>query len=282
MNFGMKTAAGRSRTLAWEATFSAFTVLRRSSSQSKLLCQFTVLYDQFVRNPLPGKCNVVLGVAFSKAWGRYGSECRAKYTLYQLCVSVPGVSTTMHADAQTIVLLSGGMDSAACAHYLQRNGHTVCGLFVDYGQKAAGPEERAVEQVGTLLGIQISRLKVLSPQSYGCGEIPGRNAFLIFSALMTFGHDKPSAIAMGIHGGTPYYDCSPAFVESISRLVSEYTDGRTRVIAPFVDWVKQEVFEYCAEAKIPIELTYSCEAGEVPPCGFCVSCRDRRMLSCLS
>jgi 7-cyano-7-deazaguanine synthase len=188
----------------------------------------------------------------------------------------------MNSTAQTIVLLSGGMDSAACAHYLQRNGHTVRGLFVDYGQKAAAQEQRAAEQVAAVLGIHVSKVKLLSPQAFGCGEIPGRNAFLIFSALMILGHDRPNAIAMGIHGGTPYYDCSPAFVESISRLVTEYTDACTRVIAPFVDWAKQEVFEYCIESKIPIELTYSCESGGVSPCGSCLSCRDRRMLSCLS
>jgi len=188
----------------------------------------------------------------------------------------------MKKDSRTVVLLSGGMDSAACAHYLQKSNRMIRALFVDYGQKAALPEENAAKRLSSILGIELSTIRLMARQSFGPGEILGRNAFLIFCSLLISGHERPDRIAIGIHGGTPYYDCSPAFLETIGRLVSEYTDARTRVIAPFIDWTKQEVFEYCTEAGIPIEVTYSCESGDTPPCGSCVSCRDRRMLSCLS
>ncbi len=189
----------------------------------------------------------------------------------------------MNLTTQIAVLLSGGMDSAACAHYFQKRGQLVRGIFVDYGQKAALPERNAAERLSALLGISLSTVQVKTPESFGTGEISGRNAFLVFCGLLVVGaQERLDAIALGIHAGTPYYDCSPAFLETIGRLVAEYTDGRTRVVAPFIDWTKQEVFEYCTEAGIPIEVSYSCEAGEMPPCGSCLSCRDRRMLSCLS
>jgi 7-cyano-7-deazaguanine synthase len=31
---------------------------------------------------------------------------------------------------------------------------------------------------------------------------------------------------------------------------------------------------------LPVQLTYSCELGSVPPCGLCLSCADRRALGC--
>jgi 7-cyano-7-deazaguanine synthase len=187
---------------------------------------------------------------------------------------------TVHTEA--VVLFSGGLDSAACARYLQRSGHSVRGLFVDYGQRAARLERAAAEQLSAFLGINLSMMRVETQRSFGSGEIRGRNAFLIFSSMLDGDPAISQLIALGIHAGTAYYDCSPAFLSSIGRLVAEYTDGRTRVIAPFIEWTKQEIFMYCLRERLPIDLSYSCEAGGEPPCGLCLSCRDRRTLSCLS
>ena len=40
------------------------------------------------------------------------------------------------------VLLSGGIDSAACAYYFQQRGDNVEAVFIDYGQAAAHAEFR--------------------------------------------------------------------------------------------------------------------------------------------
>ena len=48
---------------------------------------------------------------------------------------------------ETLVLLSGGVDSAACAAFYRQLGHMVNGAFVDYGQPVRGQEEEsAVER----------------------------------------------------------------------------------------------------------------------------------------
>jgi 7-cyano-7-deazaguanine synthase len=188
----------------------------------------------------------------------------------------------MTVRTEAVVLFSGGIDSAACAHYLQKNGHAVRGLFVDYGQRAARLERAAAEQLSAFLRIDLSMMRIETQRSFGSGEIRGRNAFLVFSSMLDGDPAPTQVIALGIHAGTSYYDCSPAFLESIGRLVAEYTDGRARVIAPFIEWTKHDIFTYSLREHLPIDLTYSCEAGEAPPCGLCLSCRDRRALSCLS
>ena len=120
----------------------------------------------------------------------------------------------------TVVLLSGGMDSAACA---QTSGHHVHGVFVDYGQRAAVPEQRAAEQLSSGLGIELSVVQVKTQQSFGTGENAGRNAFLVFCALLNFGHQRMDAIALGIHAGTTYYDCSRAFLACRYELFDRIT-----------------------------------------------------------
>lgn len=175
--------------------------------------------------------------------------------------------------------MSGGIDSAACAHFLQTQGMTVDALFVDHGQPAAQRESVAVEALTRHLSISLRRVAFSGGTSLGPGEIVGRNGLLLFSALfVTCGQSH--LLGIGLHAGTPYYDCSEQFMASISKLIGEYTDGRVSVIAPFLTWTKQDVFQYFMSAGLPITVPYSCEAGTDPVCGTCASCRDRRALKC--
>lgn len=187
----------------------------------------------------------------------------------------------MATPPDALVLLSGGIDSAACARYLQERGERVRVLFVDYGQKAAAFERSAAEGLSVRLGVPIRVVQYHAGLSFGAGEIRGRNAFLIFAAMLQDTHPYAESIALGVHSGTNYYDCSPAFIESAGRVVAEYTDGNTRLVAPFAKWTKRDVFEYFVRAGLPVDGSYSCEAGTSPPCGSCLSCRDRRTLECL-
>jgi 7-cyano-7-deazaguanine synthase len=87
-------------------------------------------------------------------------------------------------------------------------------------------------------------------------------------------------LALGIHSGTTYYDCSPAFMKAITELVAEQTDGTLTILAPFLEWSKKQIYDYFTSAKLPIDLTYSCEVGADEPCTVCNSCRDRSALGC--
>lgn len=114
---------------------------------------------------------------------------------------------------------------------------------------------------------------------FGAGELVGRNAFLIFAAMF-LARTHTGLLGIGIHAGTPYYDCSATFVERMRVLVEEHTESGLSLAAPFVGWSKGQIFDYFMSNKLPIESTYSCEAGTVPPCGVCGSCGDRRELGC--
>jgi 7-cyano-7-deazaguanine synthase len=177
------------------------------------------------------------------------------------------------------VLLSGGIDSAACAYLLLSQGFAVQGIFVDYGQAALAHEQCAVRCLSDALGISTKTLMSRGLESYGAGELMGRNAFLLLSAIF-LGKAERGVLAIGTHSGTPYYDCSPQFIERMRILITELSDGSLRLLAPFSEWSKRDVYNYFCTTGLDVSSTYSCETGAKPPCGNCSSCKDRRALVC--
>lgn len=186
---------------------------------------------------------------------------------------------TTNPHRKATVLMSGGMDSAACAHLMAAQGHTVHGIFVDFGQAARKPESRAVARLADVLGITSTTLHVGTAGCFGAGELVGRNAFLLTAAIF-LGRAHDGLLAIGVHAGTPYYDCSAGFIDRFKALAEEHTDGRLTVTAPFLHWTKCQIYEYVLKSGLPVDATYSCESGTIPPCGSCASCRDRRVLGC--
>ena len=176
-----------------------------------------------------------------------------------------------------LVLMSGGIDSTACAHYFKERGDNVQGIFVDYGQLASDAERKAVVRISKHLGIPVSVLSFKGNYDYGVGELVGRNAFLIFAALVG-ARPTSGVIALGIHAGTSYYDCGSDFSEHAVHLVQSYTAGRLELHCPFLLTPKTIIYGYALEVGLPLYLTYSCERGTVPPCERCPSCKERNAI----
>jgi len=175
--------------------------------------------------------------------------------------------------------MSGGIDSAACANFLIDQGHKPRALFVDYGQAALKRERAAVKSLCAHFTIPLEVVTVSGVKNFSSGELVGRNAFLILSAVF-LAQATSGILALGIHAGTPYYDCSPTFVHRMQQLIAEHTSGELILSVPFLMWRKGDVFEYFTLKHLPVGLTYSCESGTEPPCGKCASCKDRKALKC--
>ena len=172
------------------------------------------------------------------------------------------------------LLLSGGVDSTACAHYFSERGDNVTAIFVDFGQRAARAERRAVEDVTTYLSLPLMTLSFRADRQFDPGEIMGRNAFLIFSALMGL-QSADGIVSLGVHAGTTYYDCGIEFLKAIGGVVDSYSAGRLALHCPFIHRTKSFVYSYARQSGLPLDITYSCELGTKPPCGICLSCKDR-------
>jgi len=189
-------------------------------------------------------------------------------------MSADGASEHRSIAPEVLVLLSGGIDSSACVDFYRSLGRAVCALHISYGQGAAVQERQAAARVATHFGVPISFRRLESARPKSIGEVRGRNGFLVLTAVV----ERPpsvTAIALGIHAGTQYLDCSSAFVGAINETLR--LDGKgLELLAPFLTWTKGDVLHYCAERSVPIQLTYSCERGGDTPCGVCLSCTDRR------
>jgi len=178
------------------------------------------------------------------------------------------------------VLLSGGLDSAAVMVFYLRQDFDVQAFFVDFGQAAAKQELNAARSLCKYYGVPLSVFTAKCGIIFPAGEIPGRNAFFIFAAVLAC-HRRPRIIAVGIHEGPPYYDCSEGFLKSVQTIVNGYTSGSIKIAAPFLKWNKAMIWEFCKESKLPVDLTYSCEREGTRPCGTCLSCKDREALRAL-
>lgn len=194
-------------------------------------------------------------------------------------MTVERQSPVAYGSLDCAVLLSGGIDSLACAHFLKHQDANVSGLHFSFGQPAQELECKAAKEVADHLNINLAVIEISGYQLFNVGEIRGRNLALISIALM-FAPIKSGGLAIGIHAGTQYYDCSIHFLDSASALASNCSGGRIELLAPFVSWSKSDIFSYARQQNLPLDLSYSCEVGGREPCERCLSCKDRKWLEC--
>ncbi|MBN8599345.1 MAG: 7-cyano-7-deazaguanine synthase [Planctomycetes bacterium] len=183
----------------------------------------------------------------------------------------------INQQAEIVVLLSGGIDSAALLHFFQSQNIPISAMFIDYNQSAAHHERKASSQVAQRLGIPWSELKLVGGTTKASGEVSARNISLLSLAAM----EAPASvwgIALGIHAGTAYPDCSDQFVRA-AQIVLSMQSRHVQVLAPFIAWQKRDVIAFFLESRIPLDFTYSCESGTIPVCGSCLSCKDREGLN---
>lgn len=176
------------------------------------------------------------------------------------------------------MLLSGGIDSAGLlAHYIAKE-RRVRALHVDLGQPQRVSEWAAARRVAAHYRVPVERVVANVGLRSTNTEHHARNALLILIAVARL-PQAPRVVALGIHSGVPYYDCSAIFVSDVQRLVDGYFAGVVQIDAPFVHATKREVIELCVARGVPLALTYSCERRSRRPCGECSSCKDRRSLA---
>lgn len=186
---------------------------------------------------------------------------------------------TEQLDKKALVLLSGGIDSMSCVQFMRCQNYSVKGIFINYGQPSLEHELCAVKKIQAHFEIDVDHVSIQAGKSIGQGELAGRNALLISAAIL-YGNISKGLIVIGVHAGTTYYDCSEGFVDFMKKITEEYTNGLITLSAPFLSWDKAKIYKYFRDQNLPLEITYSCESGSLPPCGVCASCLDRSKFGC--
>lgn len=178
-------------------------------------------------------------------------------------------------DKKIAVLLSGGIDSTALIQYYKDLGANVSAYFINYNQDSIDSENISVEKIAKYFDIPLRKINLGYKITKTNFEYIMRNSLFINIIASTI-EENVDIIAMGIHSGTDYYDCSKKFISTMQDILDGYFKGKVNIDVPFIDWYKEDIFKYVFAKHIPIEMTHSCEIKSFVPCGNCPSCIDRK------
>jgi 7-cyano-7-deazaguanine synthase len=210
---------------------------------------------------------------------------------------------------RAVVLLSGGLDSAAVLAWMRREGYACHALSFRYGQRhgvelaRAGELARAlgaVEHKTTEIDLRAFGGSALTadiavPKDRAEGEIahgvpityvPARNTIFLAFALAYAETIGSSDLAIGVNAidYSGYPDCRPEFIAAFERLANLATaaateDGaRFRIHTPLQHLTKAGIVKLALELGVPVGRTLSCydPLPDGTPCGHCDACQLRR------
>lgn len=188
----------------------------------------------------------------------------------------------------TVLLLSGGLDSAALAAWI-RPAMTV---FVRYGQKPQIAEENAARAVAAhlTLPLEVVNLPLIEiggglmlddnplPDAPSPEWWPFRNQFLAtVGAAVAVRHRLTTVALASVRGdGDRHVDGSARFYEHLDAVLS-IQEGHVQVSAPAVHLSTPELLAAAGAQRDLIGWTVSCHRAN-EPCGDCPGCWKRELV----
>ncbi len=193
-----------------------------------------------------------------------------------------------------IILLSGGLDSLVSLGLGIEKYGVKLGLTFDYGQKSAKYEIEASSKICEYYGIEhkvikldwlrdITHTALVSdddlPQSADEESaknvwVPNRNGLFLNIAGCFADSEDYDYILIGANkeeAGT-FPDNTPDFIEKVNSEFEFSTKKIPKVIAPLINFNKNDIVKQAFENDIPLEFVKSCYAGGEKHCGKCESC----------
>lgn len=204
-------------------------------------------------------------------------------------------------EADAVVLLSGGLDSAVLLARCLDLGLRCRALSVDYGSRHARAEIQAAERIAWRYDVphEIADLRRLTPllarnaltgttevpeghyadDTMAATVVPGRNLMMLAIAAAHAAAVGARAVLTAVHAGDhPVYpDCRPDFIAAANSAAFLGTEGCGDVVidAPFVSMSKTEIVTLGESLRVPFGLTWSCYVGGEVHCGRCGTCVER-------
>lgn len=213
------------------------------------------------------------------------------FEVYNLC-NRSVVKSTVHYDS--LLLMSGGLDSTTLAYDLIDQNKSVLPIFLDYGQHF---KERELDSLLKVLPktlkphlrvVNISDIFEYSPSkmiiepnlwtehiSSDDLYLPYRNLlFLSIASSIAQSENIKEVYAAFINSNhAKEIDCSKDFFDKLGSILNEF--GTVDICLPYRELSKADVINKGIELNVPMALTYSCQANSEVPCGVCPNCVDR-------
>ena len=205
---------------------------------------------------------------------------------------------------RSVVLLSGGLDSATALAIARARGDECHTLSFDYGQRHRA-ELAAARRVSVSMravahremrvsldafgGSALTDKSIAVPEHGGTGipitYVPARNTVFLSLALALAEVVDADRIVIGVNfiDYSGYPDCRPEYIaafQAVARLATKrgVEGGKLAIEAPLIKLSKADIIRRGRDLGIDYSLTVSCYQAddEGRACGRCDSCRLRR------
>ncbi len=200
---------------------------------------------------------------------------------------------------KSIILLSGGLDSATILYYAKSRGFKPYGLIFDYGQrhrKEILQAKKIAQYVGCDFKIvkmslpwqgssllnkkqRLPRHDVIDPKEIPSTYVPARNIIFLSYAASFAEAINARAIFIGANAidYSGYPDCRPGFFKAYQDVLKKGlktgVQGKMiKIYTPLLRKTKAQIIRQGKKLGVPYHLTWSCYQGEKEPCGKCDSC----------
>ncbi len=201
---------------------------------------------------------------------------------------------------KSVIVVSGGMDSAVLLTKELADGHTVTALSFDYGAKHNSRELPMAQEMCAKLSVahtvmhlpfineHFSSSLLISGQDVPDGAydsqnmkstvVPFRNGILIAIAVGFAESVGASRVLIGSHSGDHhiYPDCRPAFNRAMDQAAQLGTDGQVSVVFPFAAMDKRAIGDLGRTLGVDFARTWTCYKGGTVHCGTCGACDERK------
>ncbi|MCH9799491.1 MAG: 7-cyano-7-deazaguanine synthase QueC [Betaproteobacteria bacterium] len=205
---------------------------------------------------------------------------------------------------KTVVLLSGGLDSATCLAIAKSQGFDCYCLSLDYHQRhiaelqaaknianhlGAAEHKTAQLDLGLFGGSALTDNKIDVPEHESEGipvtYVPARNTIMLSLSLAWAEVLGAQDIFIGVNAldYSGYPDCRGEYVKAFQQMANLATKSAVEgheitVHAPLIDMTKAEIIRQGTSLGVDYSATVSCyqadSAGRA--CGVCDSCRLRK------
>jgi 7-cyano-7-deazaguanine synthase len=206
---------------------------------------------------------------------------------------------------RSVILLSGGADSATMAAVAKKDGFELFAMTVDYGQrhrlelgmaekiaKALDVKKHVVlkldlraiaasaltDDIEVPTGRSMDEISAGIPSTY----VPARNSVFLSLALGWAESLGTGDIFIGVNAldYSGYPDCRPEYIEAFEKMARLATkmgvenEREIKIHTPLISFTKAQIFRLGFELGVDFSITHSCydPAPDGMACGRCDSC----------
>lgn len=198
---------------------------------------------------------------------------------------------SIDAEQRSLVLLSGGFDSVACALALRDHGNDIVGLSFNYSGRPAREREQlaaiAAEEDLPIIHVDIPEAqdaRIAFPEYVGTRKeawFPFRNLIFLSLGCHLALRERCEVLAMGVRKWDvdAYDDAAPRFFASFADLAAASGNGQLEyprtICLPHITDHAFAADCYRRHADV-LDLTWSCWRDGAVPCEQCAPCKTRR------